>query len=300
MKPTEPLTGEHPSARLAHHQTVHLHGPGLLRPVLGHRGPQHTIRGPIHVFDHASRSSRARGVPLHGRSDTHSQALRSAPRCPTEIWSDRGTNFVGADNELRRERYGRSKKASEHLVRWRYIPPGAPFMGEPGSAWSSRRPLTHVSVSAEDPEALTNHFLLGGAARVPTPGAFVEADLNSRQQWRRAQRLADHFWQRWLRVPAAASTTPFITAERDAAGGRRHGADRRREPAAEHVAGGRSAAALSREGWRGTSGGAADGCRALEEASKEDRRPPEMKCKNCTAGECCGRQCIVIRCKINH
>ncbi|GBP75059.1 hypothetical protein EVAR_48739_1 [Eumeta japonica] len=64
------------------------------------------------------------------------------------------------------------------------------------------------------------------------------------------------------------------------------------ENPAEHVAERKSAGALSREGWRGTSGGAADGCRALEEASKEDRRPPEMKCKNCTAGECCGRQCI--------
>lgn len=62
------------------------------------------------------------------------------------------------------------------------------------------RPLTHVSVNAEDPEALTpNHFLLGGPGRVPTPGSFDEKDLLTKTSWRAAQRLADVFWTRWLR-----------------------------------------------------------------------------------------------------
>ncbi|KAA5775392.1 hypothetical protein F3H09_33240, partial [Pseudomonas aeruginosa] len=62
------------------------------------------------------------------------------------------------------------------------------------------RPLTHVSVSADDPDPLTpNHFLLGGPARVPVPGKFDDADLIGRAHWRAAQRLADVFWSRWLR-----------------------------------------------------------------------------------------------------
>ncbi|GBP53947.1 hypothetical protein EVAR_96625_1 [Eumeta japonica] len=59
------------------------------------------------------------------------------------------------------------------------------------------RPLTHVSVSADDPEALTsNHFLLGGPGRVPVPESFRDSDTYGRQQWRHAQRLADLFWTR--------------------------------------------------------------------------------------------------------
>ncbi|CAK1599154.1 unnamed protein product [Parnassius mnemosyne] len=62
------------------------------------------------------------------------------------------------------------------------------------------RPLTHVSVSPDDPEALTpNHFLLGGPGRVPQPGTFTEQDALLRSSWRAAQRLADIFWLRWVK-----------------------------------------------------------------------------------------------------
>lgn len=62
------------------------------------------------------------------------------------------------------------------------------------------RPLTHISVDHRDEEALTpNHFLLGSSSGVVNPGRFSDADLCSRKQWRQAQRLADMFWNRWLR-----------------------------------------------------------------------------------------------------
>lgn len=61
------------------------------------------------------------------------------------------------------------------------------------------RPLSHVSISPEDDEALTsNHFLLGGPARIPMPGSFCKADELGRSHWRASQRLADLFWQRWI------------------------------------------------------------------------------------------------------
>ncbi|CAG5008382.1 unnamed protein product [Parnassius apollo] len=62
------------------------------------------------------------------------------------------------------------------------------------------RPLTHISVDSDDDESITpNHFLLGGSARLPTPGVFDEKDMNSKRHWRRSQILADMFWQRWVR-----------------------------------------------------------------------------------------------------
>ncbi|GBP78880.1 hypothetical protein EVAR_61529_1 [Eumeta japonica] len=153
--------------------------------------------------------------------------------CPTEIWSDNGTNLRGAARELHNI-FNENMKTEANLktIRWRFIPPGAPFMG---GAWErlirsvknslntvlltknpteevlntllaeveytvNNRPLTYVTTDPEAPESLTpNHFLLGGSAAAPAPGTFNESDLNSRAQWRVSQQLADMFWSRWLR-----------------------------------------------------------------------------------------------------
>jgi hypothetical protein len=70
------------------------------------------------------------------------------------------------------------------------------------------RPLTFVSRDAEDPESLTpNHFLLGKDYRVAAVGAFNDTDLILRKQWRISQRLADHFWKRWLKEYVATLIT---------------------------------------------------------------------------------------------
>jgi Family of unknown function (DUF5641) len=62
------------------------------------------------------------------------------------------------------------------------------------------RPLTHVPTDATEPEALTpNHFLLGSSTGIMVPGIFNDDDLTLRRQWRIAQRLADHFWKRWIK-----------------------------------------------------------------------------------------------------
>lgn len=149
------------------------------------------------------------------------------------MFSDNGTNFHGAEAELRRAAIeAMNEESNIRAVKWRFIPPGAPFMG---GVWErlvrsvktalsavlqerhpteevlatllaeaeytvNSRPLTHVSVQPEDAEALTpNHFLLGGSARVPTPGTFDDSDLINRSHWRASQRLADMFWARWIK-----------------------------------------------------------------------------------------------------
>lgn len=152
---------------------------------------------------------------------------------PRLMYSDNGTNFRGADQELRAA-YKEWLPAlrNEGLLRrmeWRFIPPGAPNQG---GAWErmvrsvktalgvtlrekapaeevlqtllteaefsiNARPLTHVSVNPDDPEALTpNHFLLGSSTGMPATGPCDEAD---RRTWRASMALADHFWRRWLR-----------------------------------------------------------------------------------------------------
>ena len=161
---------------------------------------------------------------------------------PAHIWSDNGTNFIGAENELREaikrldsERIG--DQLSDDGVQWHFNPPSSPhfggswerlvqsakralkavagkqcvndetlltFMAEVESLMNGR-PLTHVSTDYRDEEALTpNHFLLGRRNPNLPPDVVSDKDLCSRRTWKHAQVMTQHFWKRWLReyVPA--------------------------------------------------------------------------------------------------
>ncbi|XP_037298289.1 uncharacterized protein LOC119190431 [Manduca sexta] len=205
--PPQPITGDLPPCRLAHH----------------HRPFTYTVRA-VHLEVVHSLST---------QGDHGSAAHDSAPRSPAEIWSDNGTNFHGAEKELRNTLLaGAEQEASRRAIRWRFIPPGAPFMG---GAWErlvrsvktalttvlheqrpheetlstllaeveftvNSRPLTHVSVNPEDPEALTpNHFLLGCQGPLAAPKFPAEHGYGTHADLRASQQLADAFWTRWLR-----------------------------------------------------------------------------------------------------
>ncbi|XP_078347341.1 uncharacterized protein LOC144632548 [Oculina patagonica] len=144
---------------------------------------------------------------------------------PANIWSDNGTNFVGAEKELREavkrldsERIG--DQLSADGVQWHFNPPSSPhfggvwerlvqsakralkavagkqcvndetlltFMAEVESLLNGR-PLTHVSTDHRDEEALTpNHFLLGRANPNFPPDVVNDRDLCSRKRWKHAQ-----------------------------------------------------------------------------------------------------------------
>ncbi|XP_059062277.1 uncharacterized protein LOC131855080 [Achroia grisella] len=114
---------------------------------------------------------------------------------PTEIWSDNGTNFHGADAELRRAAIEASREdAANHRIRWRFISPSAPFMG---GAWErlvrSVKTALAATLHERHPSEETLVTLLANS------GSFEDTDIDSRSHWKRAQRLADHFWSRWLR-----------------------------------------------------------------------------------------------------
>ncbi|XP_059053111.1 uncharacterized protein LOC131847549 [Achroia grisella] len=156
---------------------------------------------------------------------------------PRMLYSDNGTNLRGADAELKKSinevDFDRlTNEAANNGVEWTFIPPASPHWG---GAWErlirsvktslrvilkerapreevlntlltevenivNSRPLSHVSVEVGSSESLTpNHFMLGSSSNLPTVGVFNDSDLYLRKQWRKAQRLADMFWKRWVR-----------------------------------------------------------------------------------------------------
>ncbi|XP_062538747.1 uncharacterized protein LOC134207023 [Armigeres subalbatus] len=152
---------------------------------------------------------------------------------PSEIFSDNGTNFVGANQDLMRElNAGCAETFTSAKTRWTFNPPSAPHMG---GAWErmvrsvkeamkaffdgrkltdeilhtvlieeenlvNSRPLTYVSTNVkEDQEALTpNHFLRRcPVAECLPPRNSVELADTLRCSYNRAQFLAHKFWDRW-------------------------------------------------------------------------------------------------------
>ncbi|GBP72309.1 hypothetical protein EVAR_90405_1 [Eumeta japonica] len=300
-----------------------------LRPALGHRGPPtpQTIRGPIHVFDHASRSSRARGVPLHGRSDTHSQGLHGAPRVSDGDLERQGHQLRGGGQRAGEERrYGRSRGSIRAPGPLAIHTAGRTIHGEPGermvqSVKRASPPFFRSSIRGKRccrrcwPRR-SSRSTVGRSPTCPCPPRIRRRSPEPLSAGRRGAGTNTG------RVRRGRSQQSTAVASCSAVGGpllaalaleylpplqRRHSSQQKGTPPEvddmvlivdENLP--RNTWPRGRvlelypEGWRGTSGGAADGCRALKRP-EEDRRPPEMKCKNCTAGECCGRQCIVIK-----
>jgi len=134
---------------------------------------------------------------------------------PSDIYSDNGTNFRGADKELQNsikelDQDSIKSKLGVKGINWHFNPPGAPHMG---GCWErliqsvkialnltlkerapkeevlftfmleaenlvNSRPLTHVSVDPKDPESLTpNHFMIGTSSPAQPLGVFSEDDF---------------------------------------------------------------------------------------------------------------------------
>ncbi|KAL0810972.1 hypothetical protein ABMA28_010266 [Loxostege sticticalis] len=235
LAPPEPPTGDLPPGRLAHHQRPFTHtGVDYFGPLLTTQG-RATKKTYVALF--TCLTTRAVHLEMAATLTTDSavMALRrfiARRGCPHTIWSDNGTNLHGAEKELRLAADAATEEeAAKRRITWRFIPPGAPFMG---GAWErlvrtvktalaavldkptseevlatllaevemtvNSRPLTHVSLDPEEPEALTpNHFILLGPAHEPPMGETSPQDLQGRHTWRTSQRLADLFWARWVR-----------------------------------------------------------------------------------------------------
>ena len=148
----------------------------------------------------------------------------------TQLRSDNGSNFVGAERELHEALKERHLRQSG--VYWIFHPPYASHMsgvqerltsgvkrslkaivgsglvmeevlrtvlGE-AQGIANLRPLCPNSDDPCDTKPLThNHLLLQRPAMSLPPGEFDDADLYSRKSWRQSQILSDHFWKPWLR-----------------------------------------------------------------------------------------------------
>ena len=172
-------------------------------------------------------------------SDCFIQALRRLIARRGEIkhlYSDSGSNFVGAAPELRAAVHALNE--DEHFrnyltatnIEFHFMPPKASHFGgswerliksikrtfrivfhdrvlhedtlhtslcEIESAMNSR-PLSYVGDDPSDPTSLTpNHFLHHASTTVTPPTLTVESDALCRKRWRQSQIVTQHLWKRW-------------------------------------------------------------------------------------------------------
>ena len=155
--------------------------------------------------------------------------------CPEKVFSDNGTNIVGARNDLLKslrdlDRRKVIEAAAVKNIDWSFNPPSASHMG---GLWErmirtvrrilcailgrntrltddilhtiicnvenivNGRPITKVNTDINDDEPLTpNHLLLQHCNISVSWGIFFSADLY-RKRWRSSQYLTDLFWKRW-------------------------------------------------------------------------------------------------------
>ena len=154
---------------------------------------------------------------------------------PATVYSDQGTNFQGANNELKDllAQFDQEKITNTMTtkgVKWVFNPPNAPHFGGAHEALikSSKkamkatlenaditdeelltaiagaedllnsRPLTYQGDDPSDDLPLTpNHFLYGQASGQLAPEAIDGTDFNPRKRWRYVQSIIHHFWKRW-------------------------------------------------------------------------------------------------------
>ncbi|XP_036330280.1 uncharacterized protein LOC118742367 [Rhagoletis pomonella] len=155
---------------------------------------------------------------------------------PVRIRSDNGTNFVGADRELKRQlKEFNDGKIADALVNknveWVFNCPSNPHAG---GCWErlvrsvkramghalynenlhehslyhlmceaenivNSRPLTHIPLDTATDEPLTpNHFLIGTPNSEQTPHPQEEKFQATRKQWRKVQQTQYRFWKKWV------------------------------------------------------------------------------------------------------
>lgn len=155
---------------------------------------------------------------------------------PANIHSDNGTNFVGADRELRNifkkmiANEMISKNLADRQIQWHFIPPRSPHFGglwEAGvkslkhhlnrtvgnalltfeelytvltqiEACLNSRPLQPLTEDCNDFSALTpGHFLIGSELLAPPQEDYLNVPTNRLQKWRRLAQMYQQFWNRW-------------------------------------------------------------------------------------------------------
>ncbi|XP_052218275.1 uncharacterized protein LOC127835894 [Dreissena polymorpha] len=174
---------------------------------------------------------------------------------PVSVYSDNGTNFVGADKELRElvqnvDKDKIKESAANRGIQWFFNPPVAPHWGgvheimiksakraisailtsadisdeelitacTGAESLINSRPLTYQSANVDDCTPLTpNHFLFGQVGGQFAPDSVDDTDYSPIKRWRRVQELVKHLWKRWLRefLPMLAGRKKWFQQYRD-------------------------------------------------------------------------------------
>ncbi|XP_058446157.1 uncharacterized protein LOC131427192 [Malaya genurostris] len=198
-----------------------------------------TVKGYVAVFVCLA----TKAIHLEGVTDLTSNAFISALKrfcgcrgLPSQLWSDNGTNFVGADRMLREnlQNLNFNTEIDHHLsrceVKWRFITSSASHMG---GMWEAAvksmkkhfrtvvgtqvltfedlttllveietclnsRPLCALSNSADSCEALTpGHFVIGQPLNlIPEPNTSHVPE-NRLDRYQRLRRYTADIWERW-------------------------------------------------------------------------------------------------------
>ncbi|XP_058827235.1 uncharacterized protein LOC131687200 [Topomyia yanbarensis] len=156
---------------------------------------------------------------------------------PIEVHSDRGTNFLGTERELREslaavDENMLMREFASSQTEWKFIPPASPHMG---GCWErlvqsvkrnlyalkpqrlptdevfrnmlaeientvNSRPLTHVPIEDDNAPALTpNHFILGSSNGSKPDTTCDDSGTALRKAWHSSQVLANIFWKNWVK-----------------------------------------------------------------------------------------------------
>lgn len=244
-KITSPIMGDLPRPRIEQsfpfqHAGVDYAGPFLLKDRKGRGGK--TTKCYICLFVCLA----TKAVHLELVSDLSSEVFIQSMRRfvarrgrPDHMYSDNGTNFVGAKSTLKElwqfmkgNQDAISLYATDSEIHWHFIPGYSPHFGglwEAGvksskhhlkrvvgnasltfeefstlltqvEAILNSRPLTPLSSDPSDLEPLTpSHFLIG-RAMMSVPDSDVTLVPQSRlSRFQRIQELCQHFWKRWSR-----------------------------------------------------------------------------------------------------
>ena len=153
---------------------------------------------------------------------------------PSDFFSDNGTNFVGASNELRKllefvKTENVKNFVAENNCKWNFIPPSSPHFGglwEAGvksakshlrkivgstplsleelntvfcqkEACLNSRPLCQLSTDPRDSNTLTPGHFLTGAPLLAFPDDCTNNMLGHTKRWELVQKLVHTFWPRW-------------------------------------------------------------------------------------------------------
>ncbi|XP_059049420.1 uncharacterized protein LOC131844524 [Achroia grisella] len=217
------------------HTGIDYAGPINIRTSKG-RG-HHSYKGYICLFVCMA----TRAIHLEVVSDMSTKGFIAAFRRFTsrrghcaQVWSDNGTNFVGAARELQ-ELLVLQQKVAENIAcegtKWHFIPPHAPNFGglweaavrstkfhlkrvigestltyEEMSTLLSQieaclnsRPMTIINGNdPEEPMPLTpGHFLVGEPLVAVPDVNFENSPISSLTRWQTIQKMLQNFWRRW-------------------------------------------------------------------------------------------------------